>query len=580
MAAYLSPRYVELDKLERYVRGTQYEGRPSWYDDDKPIMERGPNVVEHIATAAIRSYGDLIASQDRWPEVSSRPEEEEYELEDPLRLSEEDAELLDRGIRAIIRQTKMIARGRDALKKAMGGKSVATIVSLKEGKLQLQNQRGKLCEPDFDGERMIKLVIRYPFMKRVLNPETRKWEVKTFLYRRVIDEMTDTTYKAREAGEDGLWPEENGERWEVEEEVEHNLGFVPVVWYGFERDDGETGVVDGHALHELLLAVIDSLNRSLSQHNRASLYSGDPQWTEHGVMPNEMPGAAGRPSIIYPTEAPDGEWGKWRPNGADLRGGSRRRKGPGVVWTFQNEKSKAELHTLDGDALEAIERNRDDLREIAASAMSYVRLGDIIARDREGSGITIRNLTGEAIRWLMKPQLSRADGIRNDFGDHWILPLVDLLLRMVLVYESREQLLLAGSKQTATVAAKFMRAFESSTAWAPPEFGLVWPEYFAKTALEDMQEGEAVRADYDSRLITRATAVEARSRRYGIEDVVAYVEKLEEEDKERADEMHRLMQDAAGPTGLPGSSKAPGTGSERKPKNAPNKPVKTGRSGL
>ena len=596
MRAFMSPRYLELDKFERYVVGTQYEGRPHWYNDEVPLTERAPNVVEHVASEAIKSFGDLLAGHEKWPDITSHPDEEETELEDPLRLSEEQSDQLDRGMRAITRQAKMHSTGRDALRKAMGGKSVATVATLKLGKLHLQNYRGKLCEPKFEGDELLSLDIRYPYMKRVWEAAKKKWVVKTYLYRRKIDKETDTTYEAVEVEDStGLWPEDGSGEWRIKEEILHNLQFVPVVWYGFERDEEATGVVDGYALHEQLLDEIDALNRALSQHNRAGLYSGDPQWTEHGVSANEMPGPAGRASnILYPGEAasPAGKsWANWRPNGGGSGGGPRRRKGAGVIWTYSDPTSKAVLHTLRGDALESIARDRDDLRETIASGMSWVRLGSIIARDREGSGITIRNLTGEAIRWLMKPQLSRANGMRIDFGDGWILPMMDLLLRMVLVLNDREQLLLPGVKATATVVANFLRDFASGDVWAPPEFTLLWPEYFSKTALEDMQEAEAVRADYDAQLITMTTAVDARAKRYNIEDTAAYVVELKAENEERAEELHALMAETqpkqtgpSNPSTKPnnGPAKSPGTGSEKKRKREPKasrRPTKTGKSG-
>src|SRR5262249_8986515 len=145
----------------------------------------------------------------------------------------------------------------------------------------------KWCTPTFvPGQPGVvaALEIRYPYLQTVQDPRAGEWVEKCFLYRRVIDDTSDTVYQPAEGQEDGREP-----RWVVDsaQSTEHGVGFCPVVWYRFLPGCSTAADIDGRAIHERVLGMIDALNFALSQRNRGALYASDPIFSEHGVDDDE-----------------------------------------------------------------------------------------------------------------------------------------------------------------------------------------------------------------------------------------------------------------------------------------------------
>ena len=59
IAANRTERYVRLDRLERFVETSQYEGLPDWFEageNAKPLVERAPCIAYPIVDNAIASH--------------------------------------------------------------------------------------------------------------------------------------------------------------------------------------------------------------------------------------------------------------------------------------------------------------------------------------------------------------------------------------------------------------------------------------------------------------------------------------------------------------------------------------------
>ena len=63
--------------MERYVTGSQYEGMPSWYDDNVPLFKRGPDIVYPIVETAISSHVSMVLG--KMPVLTSAPDEDDEE---------------------------------------------------------------------------------------------------------------------------------------------------------------------------------------------------------------------------------------------------------------------------------------------------------------------------------------------------------------------------------------------------------------------------------------------------------------------------------------------------------------------
>src|SRR4051812_25849933 len=79
----MSPRFLRLDTYDRFVKGTQYEGRVGFYATrDTPLLERAPNVRDPVVKKAIKSHADMVLGEWRWPTITSASPEDEVDGDD------------------------------------------------------------------------------------------------------------------------------------------------------------------------------------------------------------------------------------------------------------------------------------------------------------------------------------------------------------------------------------------------------------------------------------------------------------------------------------------------------------------
>lgn len=453
----MSPRAHRLAYLERWVEGTQYEGMPDWFSD-VPIGEKAPCIVEPIVADAIESHVDMVLGEGRFPAITSRPSENESEDEEDAEdgLGEDQSAALDKLISGASEQLKFRQLCREALEMAMGCGTSAVIYGTREGELFGDTAKARWCQPVFSsgGKFVTKLVIEYPYVETVPQPNGQ-WKQRARVFRRVIDEKLDVTFKPKDASD-------TSDSWEVASKFSHGLGFCPVIWYPFFRGCSIVGDIDGRAPHAKLLDEIHHMDIATSQRHRAALYAGDPQWTEIGVAVGSSPSSVGRAAPIPVTQhggPPSGDNPVVGFFPDEQRGQSLgRKKHPGTVWQYEGKPSdvKVELHQLNGDALTAISEDASDIRLKVMQSLAYVPL------DPESSRVLRGSLSGKALDSLRQRQLNRDDRIRDDFGDNFIKPSMSMILRICHVMGSG--LRIRGLKKAQPVLAAF--AAESSSAVA------------------------------------------------------------------------------------------------------------------
>jgi len=550
-----SPRYMRLETFERYVDGTQYDGMPGWHNDSVPLLERAPNVVEPVTQKAILSFVALCLGESRWPTVTVDQSDEDG-FGEQLTVGEEVAAIIDRGIANIIDQAQLETVSRRALSQSMGCGTAVGICTVKDGKLSVETPRARWCNPAFDPARpgvVVELEIRYPYLHQYKDGRNNKWAVETLLYRRVITATHDITFKPAKASENGGEPDS----WSVQSSIEHGLGFCPVVWYAFDRATATVDEIDGHPIHENLLDEIDCLNRSLSQHDRAALYAGDPQPVEIGVDEDHNPAPTGRlaqPMRHYSGESPPVKESnaKWNMGGSTAVAAGVRKKGPGIVWRYPSKDSKVSFLALPSGALDAIKQNYDDLRNQLAEALSWVRVDP---GTMSGSSAGAFNLSGRALQWMYRRQTDRCDTIRPDFEHGFLLPALNQLLRICLSVARGGDggLYLAGLPSLAAALIPFERGVERDgelvgTRWFSPPIEVKWGPYFEDTALDVAQVGKEVREDYGAGLITKETAVTRLADFYDIESPAEYVRQMEETENHHAESWEQALEALSGTT--------------------------------
>lgn len=564
--AYHSPRYKRLDRLERYVAGTQYEGLPAWMSDsDVPLLERAPCVIYPIAKIAIDSHVSLVLGEERWPTITSRQAEDEDADEDAEETSDEtgldgkDSAALDYLIRQLVRQGRIKAMSRKLLTEAMSCGTAVALVACRNGRLVVETAKAKWCLPTFttDGQ-LTKIEIKYPYKQAFFNEETRKQDERVMLYRRVIDAEKDTVYKPAPATQDGREP-----TWYVDPtlSVEHKLGFVPAVWYKFMGVTAEAGEIDGEAIHAHLLDECHALNVSLSQRHKAALYTGDPQYIEIGVDAESAPIDGGQTARIIHEPA---QGGGAYVSKIEAPGGGRpaRRKGPGVVWRYPKPDSRVDILSIPGTALDAIDKHIQDLKTKLSEALSVLFF--------EAQHMMKATYSGIAISRLMARQTNYCDSVRDDFEHGCLLPLVDMCLRLVATVVGRgEEVKLSGLARGMPVLSAFVNPSEKqavgmpSVGWVSPDLSCDWPVYYPLTAADQRAVVDLANAALVTGLITKARALDKCKDIFDIDDIYAELEQLKEEDALRA------MQLAGGAGLRPPGTRENSGGMSKLPGSAP-----------
>jgi hypothetical protein len=506
LLANMSPRQRELDTLERYAEGKQYEGLPDWFTDQPiPLWQRAPCIIYTMTKSAIQSNVDLVLGEGRFPNITSNPGEDDGDEEQGL--DETDSENVDRALVSIFDRVRFRVVSRQALHHAQQAKSVAGIAGTRNGKPFIELVRSKWCEPTFDetGERrVIKLTIRYAYVEWLKEPDGT-WKLKPLLYRRVIDDKSDTTYKPVECRPDGREPSDTAWVEDPARTVKHDLGFCPVHWYAFMRECTTVADYDGVAIHQDHLQEIRGLDFCISQKHRAALFCGDPQIVETGVEKGFNPsgdvGTTSTPASIMggPGQAQTGAY-------QSTGGKAARIKSPGAVWQYEDPNAKVDYLVLPPGALEALDTHAADLRNKLAEALFVVVL------DPQNLKLAAA-ISGKAIEQLRARQFDRCDQIRDDVAQGWLLPMTKLLLRVALATD---------------IKLKSFIAYDG----AEPMLFIKWPAGYVKPdAVDEQATVTMTAAAKEGGFCTQRQAVEKVASIFGTSSVDQILDALSEEKK-------------------------------------------------
>jgi hypothetical protein len=407
-----SPRYRRLENLERWVDGTQYRGLSSWWDDRDPLWDRAPCIVYPVVQIAIQSNTDLVLGEGRFPSFSAKPDENEGGETNGS--DEQASEAIDRYINEYHRLCRFRAHCRDAFSAAQGCGTAVAIHGARDGRPFADLIPAKWGTPELGNHgEALSLEIRYPYVEEY-RQQNGRWAVRAKLYRRIIDAERDITFLPADASTSGVEPD-----WKSDpsRSGNHGLGFCPVIWYPFMRGCVPVNVIDGKAIHAALLDEIRGHDIAVSQRHRCALLS-EGQIVEIGVNPGENPTDVGRTPRI--AQAQDGTPTQYRNVGAEQ---AARKKGTGYVWQYSNELTKVEWIGPPVSSFDCQDKNARDLRTKIMQALAVVLL------DHEGIE-GIRQLSGKALEAIKQAQIDRCDQFRDDVRDGFLLPSVDMQLRI------------------------------------------------------------------------------------------------------------------------------------------------------
>jgi hypothetical protein len=275
----MSPRQVELNHLWGVYRAAQYDTCSSEWDGSQkisridreainsgayippgfydlgamlPLRFRKPTAPYPLARVIVDRFTSLLFSEKRHPRVKV-----------------EDDDATDDYVAALLEASRfwpvwMQARGFGG---AMG--SVAVGFSILAGKPHLEVFDPRWATPTFvsrTGNELKRLEVLYQYPREIYDGETGVWREVPFWYRRVIDAERDIVYRS-------IPVTDEAPVWQVENEVVHGLGEVPVVWcQNTPSQDDADGDSDFHGVLEMLHA-IDQL---LAQAQIGTIANADP----------------------------------------------------------------------------------------------------------------------------------------------------------------------------------------------------------------------------------------------------------------------------------------------------------------
>lgn len=547
-------RYRKLDRLERYVHGTQYEGRPDFLapEVDCPLMERAPNIVYSLTEAAIRQHCDFALGESRFPKLTTGQSEDDSELDD-AGLSPEQSKLLDSFLAHLCDHARLPDVAQDALSEAEGCGTAVGIVRASNGRLEVEPVKAKWCTPELaaDGRTVNKLVVEYPYIKNEKGADgiTRAC---VYVYKREVTDRRDIVYKPFKITnqfEVPSWSED------TEKSVTHGLGFCPVVWYARERTCKYAEEVDGFAIHATQLDELDALNFSLSQRGRGALYAGDPQMYETGVEEGDDIGPMGREPETFSDVFIGALGGLYRGISGRLK--NARRKGAGVVWGYSNPDAKVGLLTLPGDALKSISDHIGDLEDKIGGVLGYTK----------ASPETVKGaVSGKALGFLFARTTGFCDRARRDLWDGYLQPVLSMLLRVSMRLETSApgSLHVVGLPKVMPLLAK---STEDGDEWNPPRIKPQWGRYFEQTTTDELDCVRTVK-EADGIIPTRLKLEKLRQV-FPFESASEVEDMLNDEKEEAAKHQQELMASQPQEDGN-GVSKVPGAAS-------PNGGVRNGR---
>ncbi len=536
-----SPRFQRIETYQKYWDGTIYEGRIGFLDQsvDTPLLERAPCVVYPVVRAATQSIVSMTLGHGKFPEILSLSSEDDTSFDTRFGLSIEESVVFDAGVKKIIEQARLPAVCQQLVETALHSGTCVPLVSLSNGRIKVSQLDPKTCTPTFDPknpDRLLCIEVSYRFVEEYFEKSIQKWTKRVMQFRRVITTTTDTTFIPREVEDEKQFPVPSMP--DKDKTYAHNFGFCPVIWYAHKATLSDTQGFDGKPIHWGLASQLDALHFAYSQRHRAALYCGDPQYWETGVDPDQDKQAMGR-TAIAPQPTSNNPQGKSMTDGWALgfnkQGGNSRparKKGPGAVWQYSSPDAKVGMMTLPGDALKAIDLHAADLRIKICEALGITFVDP---SQLKGAG----DISGKTLAFIFALQVATCNALREDFGRKCLLPLLNLIYQVILSPAAAGgALYLAGVEDLVNIFKKFQAPVGDeagpATSWFEPAQQLIWGAYFEPSDVDEATQGAVAQAAYEGGLITLATAVEHIRGIFAISNVDQYVEKLKEENAEKA----------------------------------------------
>jgi len=510
-AVVASYRAQYLETRERVYRGAQYEGRglaPAW---DKtppgtkpaPLRQQKPSVQYDLPRLLVDRPAALLFGEGRFPEIAFEPAQSTTKTDDE---APDDSGDVTAWFAAIADEGCLQEEALIAAKQGLATGTMVLTWAVRDGLFDFRALQAKHCRPTFSKKRrrdLESLELRYRFQKEVreIRDGREVCVVREFWYREEWTTTAHVVYAEVAVESDGRDP-----TWTVEDRAEHGFGFVPAVWIK-SQDDGSCSI-DGVSMLEGVDNTVDDIDRTLSQKSRAIRYNQDPERVYYGLSDEQR--------LKIERSAP----------------------GNSVSLPKKSEGGGAELLELAGEGQRVAEEHVQNQRNRTLETKRVVVPDPDKLKAAGKSGIALKILHAVMLELIGELRLSYGRGLRTLFQQ---------ICRAV-----REGKL--GGTDT---------ALETPAPVIPAgKVTLLWGDAFELTPADLLDLAQAASTLYSAGLMDRETIVRSLASYFGVRDVQAVLDHIEEEQADGYGAM--LKRPGNPPPGTDPSKDPPDDGEDKK----------------
>lgn len=518
-------RFGRLDRLESYYRGTQHDHKqfswegmifgfgqeadiqPGWY---VPYRLRRPCARYQLGRVMVRRITSMMFGTDRFPELKI---ENDPDAEDFAKTLATESRLPSRMIEA----------------RNEGGAEGAVGISFKfvGGRPRTEVHKAKHCTvlrwADESEWRPAAVLKTYCYPRRIWNKDTKRMEEVMIYHARYWDELREIVWKPipQQLAETTSW-------WRVpRQEVVHGFGFIPFYWV---QNTPNSQDPDADADYEAVTDDLDELDQILSATSTGTKANVDPTLVIK-EDPIKNPGAL--------------------------------KKGTGnTIWA----EGGADYLELSGQATKA---GMEMAKEVKSAILDVC--GVVMPDEEKLSGAA---QSAQAMRILYAPMLAACDVRREQYGEHGIKAVIVGMMRAAKQLASRppmdtDQATPEGAPvllQSLVLLPPRMVKQEDGSVKAEPrkpgeseDLVLNWNPYFPPTWTDISAATTAANmANGQKPVASQKTTIQALQSMWGVNDVDAELDRINEEADEAAARQQEMFAQAA-------ATSEPATGTEAEP---------------
>jgi hypothetical protein len=377
--------------------------------------------------------------------------------------------------------------------RAYGGATGSVCIGFQfvEGRPVVEVHDPRWVTPKFKDRNSLDLIEmdkRYMYPVEERDPQTGAWAQVWYWYRRLVTDNTDVLWKPVLVGE-GSEP-----NWDdpelVDAYVEHNFGFCPARWIqNLPCADDIDGVPDCCGIYDMN-ETIDAL---IAQANRGTLANGDP-------------------TVLIVSEDDLAEVAKGSDNAIKLTKGS------------------ASYMEINGGGLKAARELAQELRGMA------LEVAQCVLESTAGAA-----RTATEIERAYSSMLSKADIMREQYGERGVKPLLEMMLKAARIVTQPRSVNGKIERGMLIFPDKIEKLEDGKVKRTPRKLGpggnvtLQWGGYF-EPSLQDIQAAvQAASAAKAGGLVDAESASKLVSEHFRVEDVPAMIKRMAEEQGGQAD---------------------------------------------